>query len=64
MKSLLERQPFSLDNQVYVGRRREADGRADLIVNLKQRAKQSQKCRDAELILHAYHAWEEDWSII
>jgi asparagine synthase (glutamine-hydrolysing) len=56
-----ERQPLSLDGRVWLTADARIDGRADLIAALESRGRPDVKhANDAELILHAYHAWGED----
>ena len=56
-----ERQPCSLDGQVWIAADARLDGRADLIRKLKTRGCANLKnIPDAELILHAYLAWGDD----
>jgi asparagine synthase (glutamine-hydrolysing) len=59
--SEFEKQPASLDGQVWITADARVDGRADLIHRLESRGRGSlREATDAELILHAYHTWEED----
>src|SRR5260370_2251119 len=69
-----EKQPLSLDGRVWLTADARIDGRAELISELEiklgtklripERSKPNGSCsetpNDAELILHAYHAWGED----
>src|SRR5262245_1516954 len=60
-ESLRERQPFSLDNQVWIVADARVDGRDDLIRRLEAGGRGELKnAPDVELILHAYHAWGAD----
>jgi asparagine synthase (glutamine-hydrolysing) len=60
-ESLRERQPFSLDNQVWIVADARVDGRDDLIRRLKAGGRGELKnATDVELILQAYHAWGAD----
>lgn len=56
-----ERQPASLEGQVWITADARVDARADLIAELQSKGR---FCRDSatdpELILHAYHVWGED----
>ncbi len=55
------RQPQSLDGAVWIAGDVRVDGRADLIRQLESKGRHRlQTASDAELILHAYHAWGED----
>jgi asparagine synthase (glutamine-hydrolysing) len=55
------RQPLSLDGAVWITGDVRVDGRADLMKKLEsERSHRLQTASDAELILHAYHAWGED----
>ena len=55
-----ERQPLSLDGSVWLTGDVRVDGRADLIVKLQTEGRPVlQTSPDAELVLHAYHAWGE-----
>jgi len=55
-----ERQPLSLDGQVWLTADARIDGRDELIEKLKVKGRDAKKANDAELILHAYHVWDED----
>ena len=56
-----ERQPCSLDGQVWITADARIDGRADLIKQLAARGCAVPKnSPDVELILHAYQVWGED----
>jgi asparagine synthase (glutamine-hydrolysing) len=56
-----ERQPSSLDGQVWITADARIDGRADLIKQLKDQGCVNLKdIPDAELILHAYQVWGDD----
>ncbi len=60
-ESETEKQPFSLDGKVWLTADARIDGRADLIHELESKGGSDFKsANDAELILHAYHAWGED----
>ena len=59
-ESEAERQPFSLDGQVWITADARVDGRADLIRRLGIKDRDLRNAHDNELILHAYHAWGED----
>jgi asparagine synthase (glutamine-hydrolysing) len=60
-ESLGERQPFSLDGEVWITADARIDGRADLIGKLKSKvAADLDGVTDAELILRAYAAWGEE----
>jgi asparagine synthase (glutamine-hydrolysing) len=60
-ESLVERQPFSLDNQVWIVADARVDGRSDLRRRLEAVKRGYLKdATDVELILHAYLAWGED----
>ncbi len=60
-ESMRERQPFSLDGQVWITADARVDGRSDLIGKLASKVNAHLKsAADVELILHAYHAWGED----
>src|SRR5262245_1539567 len=60
-ESLRERQPFSLDNHVWIVADARIDGRDDLIRRLEAGSRGDLKnATDVELILHAYHAWGAD----
>jgi asparagine synthase (glutamine-hydrolysing) len=56
-----ERQPCSLEGQVWITADARLDGRDDLIRKLAARGCNNLKgAPDPELILHAYHVWGED----
>jgi asparagine synthase (glutamine-hydrolysing) len=56
-----ERQPFSLDGRVWIVADARVDGRSELRRKLRSAGRACpQNAHDAELILHAYHAWGED----
>ncbi len=55
-----ERQPLSLDGAVWLTADARVDGREELIDKLAGKGRDAKNANDAELILHAYHAWEED----
>ena len=56
-----ERHPASLDGQVWIAADARIDARADLRARLAARGRiVARAATDAELILHAYHAWDED----
>lgn len=60
-ESETEKQPFSLDGKVWLTADARIDARADLIHELESKGGSDFKsANDAELILHAYHAWGED----
>jgi asparagine synthase (glutamine-hydrolysing) len=60
-ESFRERQPFSLDNQVWIVADARVDGRDDLVRRLEAgRRGELKNATDVELILHAYHAWGAD----
>jgi asparagine synthase (glutamine-hydrolysing) len=55
-----ERQPCTLDGKVWIVADARLDGRAELIATLKRADRGiSSDTTDAELLLHAYHAWGE-----
>jgi asparagine synthase (glutamine-hydrolysing) len=55
------RQPISLDGTVWIAADARIDGRLELTRALKARGRQlDEPLLDAELILHAYHAWGDD----
>src|SRR5437773_5641064 len=57
-ESLNERQPASLDERFWITADARLDARAELLQELKQRAREAQPgAPDSELILHAYAAW-------
>jgi asparagine synthase (glutamine-hydrolysing) len=56
-----EREPLSLDGAVWIAADARIDGRLELTTALKARGRQlDEPLLDAELILHAYHAWGDD----
>ena len=56
-----ERQPLSFDGNVWLTADARIDARADLIAKLEAKGRAGAKlANDAELILHAYHAWGDD----
>ncbi|MDQ3605459.1 MAG: asparagine synthase-related protein [Gemmatimonadota bacterium] len=56
-----ERQPCSLNGNVWITADARVDGRAELIRELAAAGRADTKvATDAELILHAYHAWGEE----
>ncbi len=60
-EQLAERQPCSLDGQVWITADARVDARADLIEELRSKGRYDLKnATDAELILYAYHVWGED----
>jgi asparagine synthase (glutamine-hydrolysing) len=60
-ESFRERQPFSLDNQVWIVADARVDGRNDLVRRLEAVSRGELKnATDVELILHAYYAWGAD----
>lgn len=60
-ESQRERQPGSLDGQVWITADARVDARAELIQKLESKGRDaSPAASDAELLLHAYHAWGED----
>ena len=55
-----QRQPATLDGQVWITADARVDGRADLARKLQSAGRPGVvTCDDAHLILHAYHAWGE-----
>jgi asparagine synthase (glutamine-hydrolysing) len=55
-----DRQPSSLDGHVWITADARVDGRGDLIRELQGKGRHAARsATDAELILHAYHAWGE-----
>ena len=53
-----EQQPASLDGQVWITADARVDGRADLVDRLASLGRRELRtASDAQLILHAYHAW-------
>lgn len=60
-ESQRERQPGSLDGRVWITADARVDARAELIQKLESKGRDaSPAASDAELLLHAYHAWGED----
>jgi len=60
-ESQRERQPCSLDGQVWITADARVDDRASLTQELKARGRDAlESATDVELILHAYHVWGED----
>ena len=56
-----ERQPCSLDGQVWITADSRIDARSDLIAALRSKGQEvAAGVPDVELILHAYHVWGED----
>lgn len=56
-----ERQPASLDGQVWITADARVDSRAELIQQLEQQGRRElASATDVDLILHAYHAWGEN----
>jgi len=52
------KQPFTLDNEVYIVANARVDGRDELIKRLRSSGRVvPMDCADHELILHTYHAW-------
>lgn len=59
-ESVRERQPASLDGQVWITADARIDGRLDLVRELQLEGRDcSEATPDPELILHAYHVWGE-----
>jgi asparagine synthase (glutamine-hydrolysing) len=59
-ESANERQPCTLEGQVWITADARIDAREDLIRQLRAAGRQpSNSATDPELILHAYHAWNE-----
>jgi asparagine synthase (glutamine-hydrolysing) len=59
-ESTSDRQPCTLDGQVWLTADARIDGRADLVRRLREAGRTvAAEATDAELILHAYHAWGE-----
>jgi asparagine synthase (glutamine-hydrolysing) len=57
----VQAQPCSLDDQVWISADARIDAQAELIAELRSRGRVvAPACSDAELILHAYHAWGAD----
>jgi asparagine synthase (glutamine-hydrolysing) len=60
-ESARERQPLSLDAQVWITADARVDARTDLVRKLRERGRNvDESAPDVELILHAYHVWGED----
>ena len=60
-ESVRERQPASLDGEVWITADARVDARAELISKLESKGRCGVKAAtDAELILHAYHVWGEE----
>jgi asparagine synthase (glutamine-hydrolysing) len=60
-ESQTEHQPLTLDGTVWLTADARIDGRSDLTRELESAGRRDVKgANDAELILHAYHAWDED----
>jgi asparagine synthase (glutamine-hydrolysing) len=60
-ESLTERQPLSLDGQLWIAADARLDGREELRLALvKAERRVSREATDPELILHAYAAWDSD----
>ncbi|HEY9851464.1 MAG TPA: asparagine synthase-related protein [Leptolyngbyaceae cyanobacterium] len=60
-ESRLERQPFSLDDRVWIAADVRIDSRRELIEKLQAKGCRSlEKATDVELILNAYDVWGED----
>jgi len=60
-ESLTERQPCSLDGQIWITADARVDAQQDLVAELEARGRRKVKeATDAELIFHAYHVWGED----
>ena len=56
-----ERQPFTLDEQVWIAADVRLDGRKNLVVALQARGRViTESAPDVELLLHAYHVWDTD----
>jgi asparagine synthase (glutamine-hydrolysing) len=61
VESQHEEQPASLDGRVWITADARVDGRPDLIHQLESRGRRNLRtATDAQLILHAYHIWEEN----
>lgn len=59
-ESMRERQPCSLDDQVWITADVRVDGRAELVRALQAAGRSELKtATDPELVLHAYHVWGE-----
>jgi asparagine synthase (glutamine-hydrolysing) len=60
-ESAYERQPFSFDGKVWITADARVDARAELVSKLKDAGRPaSVAAPDVELILHAYHVWDEE----
>lgn len=60
-ESATERQPASLEGEVWITADARVDGRPELLGKLKSEGRGvSETATDAELILHAYNVWGED----
>lgn len=60
IESMRERQPYSLDGQVWITADGRVDGRKDLIQKLASKGRTHlEALADPDLILHAYHTWGE-----
>lgn len=56
-----DRQPCSLDDRVWITADARIDARPELVAALRSSGREvSPTASDAELILHAYHAWDSD----
>ena len=56
-----EQQPLTLDGEVWIVADARIDGRGELVAKLESLGREdAREATDAELILHAYHAWGED----
>lgn len=53
-----ERQPLTLDNQVWIAADVRLDGRQDLLASLQKERHIANDAPDVELLLHAYHLWD------
>jgi asparagine synthase (glutamine-hydrolysing) len=61
LSKLAERQPCSLDGQVWITADARVDGRQELKQKLEANGRNELKtATDVKLILHAYHVWGED----
>jgi asparagine synthase (glutamine-hydrolysing) len=59
-ESLTERQPCSLDGQIWITADARVDARQDLVAVLEARGRRYVKeANDPQLILHSYHVWGE-----
>ena len=57
-----ERQPASLDGEVWITADARVDGRDDLVEQLASQGRRGlEGATDCQLILHAYHVWGEDF---